>query len=127
MEKFKVLLLNSLPIILIALILAIVLLVLYKRGKKDLVRKIVLDLVVKAEKMLGSGTGELKYVNVINAFYFSGRIPKLIRLLFSEKDIDNYIKAGVAKIKKLLSDGNTLLGYDDEKIFENIDDDTGIK
>ena len=38
---------------------------LIKKGKQDVVKKIVYNLVVKAEATLGSGTGDLKYNMVV--------------------------------------------------------------
>lgn len=87
-------------------------LLLYREGKKSLVKRMILALVVQAEKSLGSGTGELKYATVINASY--SRLPWSLRLLFTPKDIDKYIEEGVIKLKELLSCGKDLLGYDDE-------------
>ena len=46
--------------ILVVLSLMVGLPFIYKGGKKDFVRQVVLSLVVQAEKALGSGTGELK-------------------------------------------------------------------
>jgi hypothetical protein len=51
--------------ILVALVITIGLLSIYKRGKKEFVEQVVLSLVVQAEKALGSGTGELKYMMVV--------------------------------------------------------------
>lgn len=84
----------------------------YKDGKKAVVKKIVLGLVVKAEKALGSGTGELKYALVVDTFY--SKLPLSIRFLFTRKDIDTYIEEGVTKLKEILSQGVNLNGYDVE-------------
>ncbi|EOD01401.1 hypothetical protein [Caldisalinibacter kiritimatiensis] len=94
-------------------ILAIVtLLYLYKRGNEDLVKKIILSLVVRAEKTLGSKTGELKYAMVVNLAY--KHIPSSLRLFFSKKEIDNMIEEAVRFLKEYLSEGRDLMGYDDE-------------
>lgn len=93
-----------------------ILLFLYKSGKKDIVRQVVLGLVVKAEKALGSGTGELKYAWVVDELY--RKMPALMQLLFTDKDIDNFIKEGVDKLKVYLSKGVTLTGYDEERYLE---------
>jgi len=70
-----------------AIILAIVILLfLYKRGKTEAVRKIVLSLVVQAEKALGSGTGELKYAMVVENIYRV--LPFILTLLLSKKELD---------------------------------------
>lgn len=93
-----------------------IMLFLYKSGKKEIVKKIVLDLVVRAEKALGSGTGELKYAWVVGELY--RKLPPIIQLLFTDKDIDNFIDEGVEKLKTYLNSGVTLTGYDEEKYLE---------
>jgi len=103
---------NLASIIVVVLVL-IALAVLYKLGKKDTVKKIVLALVVQAEKTLGSGTGELKYALVLEAIY--SKLPYILRFLFTKKEIDTFIEEAVRKMKDILSKGVTLTGYDDER------------
>lgn len=108
----------------IVVVIAIVgLLVLYKLGKKDTVKKIVLGLVVQAEKTLGSGTGELKYAMVIDAIY--NKLPFILRFLFTKKEMDTFIEEAVSKMKDILSKGVTLTGYDDERYIVTLINDTG--
>ena len=113
----------NLASIIVVIIAIIGLLVLYKLGKKDTVKKIVLALVVQAEKTLGSGTGELKYAMVIDAIY--NKLPSILRFLFTKKEIDMFIEEAVIKMKEVLSKGVTLTGYDDEKYISTLSDDTG--
>lgn len=96
------------------LVAIVVLAILYKRGRKETIKAIVLSLVVQAEKALGSGTGELKYSMVIDTLY--SKLPFYVRFLFTRKDIDNYIEECVDRLKILLSDGTTLNSYDIEQI-----------
>ena len=97
----------------ITIIIVIVgLLYLYKRGKKDFVRQIVLSLVVQAEKALGSGTGELKYAMVVENIY--KKLPFILTLLISKKELDRLIEDGVQYLKDYLKQGKDLLGYEDE-------------
>lgn len=86
----------------------------YKRGKKEFVRKVVLSLVVQAEKALGSGTGELKYAMVIERLY--DILPAVLRLLISKKELDNMINDAVEYLKVYLQEDKDLLGYKDEYI-----------
>ena len=102
---------NFLNIIVVVLFVIGVLL-LYKNNKKEIVRKILLSLVVQAEKALGSGTGELKYAWVVDNFY--SKMPGIIKLLFSKKEIDTMIEEGVQRLKDILASGTTLNSYDDE-------------
>lgn len=102
--------------ILVVLTVIVGLLFLYKRGKKDFVRQIVLSLVVQAEKALGSGTGELKYAMVVENVYRV--LPKILTLLISKKELDRLIEDGVQYMKEYLSNGKNLLGYENEYIKE---------
>lgn len=113
----------NLASIIVVVIAIIGLLVLYKLGKKDTVKKIVLALVVQAEKTLGSGTGELKYAMVIDAIY--NKLPFILRFLFNKKELDTFIEEAVSKMKELLSKGVTLTGYDDEKYISTLSGGTG--
>lgn len=97
----------------ITIIIVIVgLLYLYKRDKKEFVRQVVLSLVVQAEKALGSGTGDLKYVMVVENVYKI--LPPILKLLISEKELDNMIEDAVQYLKEYLEQDKDLLGYDDE-------------
>lgn len=115
---------NNWQSILVVLILVTVLIVLYKHNKKEVVRKIILSLVVQAEKELGSGTGELKYAYVIGKFYNS--LPGIVKLLYTQKEIDTFITEGVAKLKEVLSKGYNLNSYNDE-IYLNVINNDNIK
>lgn len=102
----------------VVVIVLVALFTLLKLGYTDTVREIVLSLVVQAEKSLGSGTGELKYAFVIDRLY--DKLPTIIRLLYSKKEIDNMIEEAVIKLKGLLDGGVSLSGYDDEMYFKTL-------
>lgn len=105
--------------ILIIIVALFILLLLIKLGRRDVIRKIALSLVVQAEKALGSGTGELKYAWVIEHLY--DKLPKVISFLYTKKEIDNMIETAVSKLKQILGDGSvSLAGYDDELYLEKI-------
>lgn len=92
--------------------------ILYKRGKKDLVKDIIYSLVVKAERELGSTTGSAKYSQVISELY--ERLPIMIRLFFSRAEINMYIDDSVKWLKNKLQDPNiTLLSYAEESIVKD--------
>lgn len=104
----------------ITIIIVIVgLLYLYKRGKKEFVRQAVLSLVVQAEKALGSGTGDLKYVMVVENVYKI--LPPILKLLISQKELDNIIEDSVQYLKEYLQQDKDLLGYSDEYMKVNFD------
>lgn len=98
--------------ILVVLLIVIGLLFMYKRGKKDFVRQVVLSLVVQAEKALGSGTGELKYAMVVENVYKV--LPLILTILISKKELDNLIENSVQYLKNYLEKDKNLLSYDDE-------------
>lgn len=103
----------------IILVATVLLIVAYKAGHRNTVKKIILSLVVQAEKALGSGTGELKYAMVIEAIY--NKLPVVMRFLFTPEEIDNMIEEGVDKLKEILASGVTLDGYDDEQLKIDFD------
>lgn len=100
--------------ILVVLLFVVGLLFIYKRGKKDFVRQIVLSLVVQAEKALGSGTGELKYAMVVEELYKV--LPIILTMLISKKELDKLITDAVDYLKEYLKKDKNLLGYEDEYI-----------
>ncbi|MEA4849006.1 MAG: hypothetical protein VB106_17365 [Clostridiaceae bacterium] len=79
---------------------------LYRIGKRNTVKKIILSLVIQAEKALGSGTGDLKYAMVVERAYVV--LPTLIRFLITKKELDNLIEEAVKYMKLQLSDGNNI-------------------
>lgn len=108
---FSFILLYWIEIIMFLLVGAAVL-VLYRNGRKDLVRKMILSFVVQAEKNLGSGTGELKYAFVVERVYEV--MPRIFKLLYTKKQIDGMIEEAVEYLKRYLAEGKNLLGYGEE-------------
>jgi len=87
--------------------------ILYKRGKKDLVKSIVKTLVVKAQIALGSTTNTAKYNLVIATLY--EKLPLILRIVFTKVEIDTYIKDSVTWLNTKLEDPNVnLLSYVEE-------------
>lgn len=77
---------------------------LVRRGYESKVKEMLLYLVCKAEELYGSGTGELKYSAVVTWVY--EKLPPIMRLLFTTKQIDQYIEAAVLQMKEYLSKNN---------------------
>ena len=101
--------------IVVVLLIAIGLLFLFKKGKIEVVRKIVLGLVVQAEKNLGSGTGEFKYAMVVENVYKT--LPAVLTLLITKNELDKLIEDAVTYMKEYLQahEGEIdLLSYDNE-------------
>jgi hypothetical protein len=109
----KVLLLTYWTDALLVVAVVTVLSILYKRGKKDLVKEIIYDLVVKAEKELGSATGGAKYSQVISALYL--KLPFILKLFFTKAELNKYIDDAVKWLKNKLKNPNiNLLSYAEE-------------
>ena len=97
---------NNWPNILIIIIFLFSLAYLYRIGKRDIVKKIILSLVIQAEKALGSGTGELKYAMVVERAYEV--LPVVVRFLLSKKELDRLIEEAVQYMKLHLSEGHDI-------------------
>lgn len=113
-DSLKFILLACLVILLFGLIIYLL-----RRLNKPVLKQIILGLVVKAEKYLGSGTGSLKKATVISWIY--SKVPPGIRWMFTENDLSDMIEWAVKKLKDSLSDGTVnLSGYDDEIYLSSI-------
>jgi len=86
--------------ILIIVVLIAALFFLWKRGKKKQVLYVINWLVAEAEKELGSKTGEYKKGKVIEALY--NRLPIVITLLFTRKEIEAFIDNAAIDLKEFL-------------------------
>lgn len=91
----------------------------YFNGQKDVVRKIVLDLVREAEDMLGAKTGELKYAYVVNEVY--RRLPRVLTFFLTKKFLNELIEDGVYILKDYLDNGYLDQSY---VIIEEIEEDS---
>ena len=92
--------------------------VLIKRGETAVLKKILFGLVTKAEKEFGGGTGRLKLATVSDWIY--QRIPDVLKLLFSEKDIEKLIESALEEAKKAWGTNGNLAAYIDECYFLSI-------
>lgn len=71
---------------------------LVKRGQTKTLKTILFNLVTQAEKEFGSGTGELKFAAVSDWVY--QRLPAVLKILFTQKDIDTLIESALEEAKK---------------------------
>lgn len=110
---------NEVIMIVVAIIVVILFIaIMIKTNHRDILNKIVLSLVVQAEKTLGSKTGELKYAYVVDKLY--DRLPGIIKILYTKNDIHNIIESQVTKLNEILKEDTTLSGYDDEIYIKKI-------
>jgi flagellar motor component MotA len=73
---------------------------LWYKGKKKQALQIIAILVDSAEKVLGSGTGELKYDFVVSKVY--PILSPIARSVISPKTIDKWLEAEVDKLQERL-------------------------
>lgn len=86
--------------ILVVVIFILVIFYLLKRGATKQVNQMLFYLVTEAERDFGSGTGQLKYAAVVTWLY--EKLPLIVKILFTEKQIDNMIEQAVQDMKKYL-------------------------
>jgi hypothetical protein len=93
--------------VLVILVFACGLGLLWYYGKKELVKKIVLNLVIQAENFWGSGTGKIKFAQVMAQIY--EKLPWIIRLFVTTNTVTRWIEEAVEYIKtEILAEGNTI-------------------
>lgn len=73
---------------------------LLKRGAEKKVRSMLFYLVTEAEAIFGGGTGDLKYTAVVTWLY--EKLPSILKILFTAKQIDKMIDGAVQEMKEYL-------------------------
>lgn len=104
--------------VLVVLAFLALIVVLIKRGETAVLNRILFGLVTKAEKEFGGGTGKLKLAAVSDWIY--QRIPAVLKLLFSEKDIEKLIESALEEAKKAWGTNGNLAAYIDEYYYMSI-------
>ncbi len=95
--------------VLVVLAFIVLCVVLVKRGETKILKHILFNLVTQAEREFGSGTGALKYAAVSDWIY--QRLPAVLKLLFTEKDIDTMIEAALTEAKKQWGTNENVKNY----------------
>lgn len=88
--------------ILVVLTVIFIVISLIKRNELSKAKQILYYIVVKAEALFGDGTGEIKYSFVQDYLY--DKLPPIVRLFVSEKQIDKMIEDAVKEMKRQLDD-----------------------
>ncbi len=105
--------------VLVVLAFLVLVVVLIKRGQTKILKKILFNLVTQAEKQFGDGTGPMKLAAVADWIY--QRIPAVLKLLFTEKDIADMIEAVLEEAKKAWGTNENLKEYvETSPIVENL-------
>ena len=84
--------------IIVVIAMIVITVVLVKRGETTILKQILFNLVTKAEQEYGTGTGNLKYAAVADWLY--QRIPNVLKILFTSKDIEKMIESALAAAKE---------------------------
>ena len=108
MNIIQFLLANWDSVLVILAFLALIV-VLVKRGETKVLNKVLFSLVTQAEKQFGGGTGKLKLAAVSDWIY--QRIPAILKLLFSEKDIESMIETALEEAKKAWGNNENIAAY----------------
>ena len=95
--------------VLVVLAFLALIVVLIKRGETAVLKKILFGLVTQAEKDYGDGTGRLKLAAVSDWIY--QRIPAVLKLLFSQRDIENLIESVLEEAKKAWETNGNIAAY----------------
>lgn len=74
--------------------------------------------ITQAEKQFGGGTGKLKLAAVSDWIY--QRIPAVLKLLFSERDIENMIESVLEEAKKAWGNNENLKEYVETPPIESL-------
>lgn len=107
--KILALLLANWDSVLVVLVFLGLIVVLIKRGETAVLKKILFGLVTKAEREFGGGTGKLKLATVSDWIY--QRIPAVLKLLFSEKDLERLIESALEEAKKAWGNNEKIAEY----------------
>ena len=95
--------------VLVVLAFLALIVVLVKRGETKVLNKVLFSLVTQVEKQFGGGTGKLKLAAVSDWIY--QRIPAVLKLLFSEKDIESMIETALEEAKKAWGNNENIAAY----------------
>lgn len=95
--------------ILIILGFVALLVVLYVKGQKNIVYKILYSLVTEAEKRFGGGTGELKQAYVIERIY--NALPAVLKIFLTAERLGEWVDEGLALAKEKWAKNSSVSGY----------------
>ncbi len=95
--------------VLLVIAVIIVLILLYKHGRIEVVKKVLFSLVSRAEKEFGSGTGELKKAAVIEWIY--EKLPKIVTIFITPKEIEQLIESVLEYAKTKWASNTALQDY----------------
>lgn len=95
--------------VILAIAFIAVLILLYRHGRIEVVKKILFALVSRAEKEFGTGTGELKKAAVIEWIY--EKLPKIVTIFITSKEIERLIESVLEYAKAKWAANTALQDY----------------
>ena len=105
--------------VLVVLAFLVLIVVLIRRGETKVLKNILFSLVTQAEKQFGGGTGSLKFAAVSDWIY--QRIPAVLKLLFTAKDIEKMIESVLEEAKQAWGANENLKDYiETPAVVENL-------
>ena len=84
--------------ILVVLVFIALIVFLALRGKKQIIYKMLYALVTEAEKKYGSGTGALKFAEVMTQIY--AKLPAIVRIFITYDTLSGWIEKALAEAKE---------------------------
>lgn len=103
---------NNWDTVLFIIAVIVILILSIKKGETTILKQIVFSLVTKAEQEFGSGLGVLKYAAVADMLY--QRIPNLLKILYTSKDIEKMIESTLTEAKAKWEKSKQLQQYIDK-------------
>lgn len=83
--------------------------ILYFKGQKKIVYKILYSLITEAEKQFGNGTGELKQAYVIEKVY--NALPAVLKSVVSAERLGKWVDEALIKAKAKWGENSSVSGY----------------
>lgn len=83
--------------------------ILYFKGQKKIVYKILYALITEAEKQFGGGTGELKQAYVIEKIY--NALPAVLKSVISAERLGKWVDDALIKAKAKWGENSSVSGY----------------
>lgn len=93
-------LMSNIDSVVMLIVMILLILFLFLKGRKKLVAQIILYLVEIAEEKFGSGTGAIKYDYVVEKLY--NIVPVVIKIFLTKKEINYLIDKSINQLKLYL-------------------------
>lgn len=94
----------------VTLVISVLFIIIYSSftNKTEYLKAELFSLVTEAEKLYGGKTGQIKLMYVVRKIY--SKMPVILKLLLSEKQLEKIIESVLSKVKKSWSESITEAG-----------------